>query len=503
MLENLSAGLDLILNLDTFVALSLGVLIGVVFGALPGLTTTMAMAIFVPITFFMSPFVGIPFLLGIYKGGIFGGSVSAILIRTPGTGAAAATVFDGYPLAEQGKAGKALKMALYSSCIGEVWGELVLLFIVGLLASFALLFGPPEYFAVLLFSFTIIATLSGNSLIKGIIAASFGLLIAMVGLDPISGTRRFGFGITDFDSGFSFVPLLIGLFAFSEILLQVEKRFISGGTAAQVTNLKGEGNRLSWREFKPCLPAITIGSLVGTWIGLLPGIGQPVAAFLSYGLAKQRSKNPELFGKGSLEGVAAPEAANNAVNGSAMVPLLALGIPGDTISAILLGAFIAHGLSPGPLLFENHGPVIYGILLTMILGNIIFFGISYFMIPILARIACVSKVYLLPIIMALALVGTYAVNNSIFDIYTMIVFGLIGFFMRKGRFPIAPMVITFLLGRLTESSLGQSMLLSKGNPIIFFTRPISLTFFIITAIVVIRIIVKAVKKKGVKEDMVF
>lgn len=494
MFEQMAAGFLLILNWQTPIALAAGVILGIVFGALPGLTTTMAMAIFVPVTFFMSPYVGIPFLLGLYKGGVFGGSISAILIATPGTGAAAATVLDGYQLAQQGKAGKALKVALFASVLGETWGELILLFIVGLLAQFALLFGPAEFFAVLLFSFTIISGLSGGSLAKGIISAAMGLFLSTIGLDPIGGTQRFSFGIPELDSGLSFVPLLIGLFAFSEVLSQIEKKVSGTGPRIAVLS-KGEGNNLTWAEFKQCLPSIGMGSLIGTWIGLLPGIGQPVAAFLSYGFAKQRSKNPEKFGKGCLEGVAAPEAGNNAVNGSAMVPLLALGIPGDTISAILLGALVAQGLSPGPLLFERQGPQIYAILLAMVLGNIIFLGIGYCIIPLMSKVATVSKNLMIPSVVALSVVGAYAVNNSLFDVYIMIIFGIVGYFMMKGNYPISPLVIAFLLGRQTESSLAQSLLMSSGSLSIFISSKISLFFLIVTAAVIISIARKNLKDR--------
>jgi len=493
MLEHMSESLAMILNVSTFLALSLGLIIGIFFGALPGLTTTMALAIFVPITFFIKPLLAIPFLLGLYKGGIYGGSIPAILVSTPGTAAAAATVLDGYPLAQQGKAGKALKVALFASIIGETVGNLVLLFVVGLLAGVALLFGPPEYFAILLFSFTIIAALSDKSVLKGFFAAAAGIFLSTIGLDPIMGTQRLSFGVSALDGGLSFVPVLIGLFALSEIMLQAEKKHQTSKVID--VNMKGEGNKLSWQEFKPTLPAIGIGSLVGMWIGLLPGLGQPISCFLSYGLAKKRSKHPELYGKGSIEGVAAAEAGNNSVNGTAMVPMLALGIPGDTSTAILLGAFIAQGLSPGPLLFQTQGPMVYAILLIMLLGNLFFLGIAYYLIPVFSKIASISKSILFPAITAIAVVGAFAVNNSIFDVFVMVVFGIIGYLMKKANIPATPLVIGLLLGGLTETAFSQSLLMSRGNPMIFFTRPIPLVFNIITFTFIAKLIYDAVKKK--------
>ncbi|MBS3943090.1 MAG: tripartite tricarboxylate transporter permease, partial [Dethiobacter sp.] len=423
-----------------------------------------------------------------------GGSITAILISTPGTAAAAATVLDGYPLALQGKAGKSLKMALYASLVGETFGNLVLLFVVGLLASVALLFGPPEYFAVLLFSLTIIANLSGGSITKGIFAAAVGLFLSTVGLDPILGARRFTFGISGLEGGLGLVPVLIGLFAMAEILIQIESRFEK--REKKEFKLVAGGDRVSWPEFKSCLPAMGIGSIIGTWIGILPGLGQPIACFLSYGFAKQRSKNPELFGKGSLEGVAAAESGNNAVNGPAMVPMLALGIPGDTVTAVLLGAFIAQGLRPGPLLFETQGPIVYAILLAMLLGNIIFFAMGYLLIPLFSKIAFISKAVLIPGILAMAIVGAFAVRNSTFDVLLMMIFGFLGYIMKKSDIPVAPLVIALILGSLMETSFAQSLLLSRGSLAIFFTRPIPLFFNLVTIIVIAKLVYGSIKKRS-------
>ena len=492
MFADMLEGLQMMLQWQTFAALAAGIIVGIVFGALPGLTTSMAMSIFVPVTFFMEPLIGIPFLLGLYKGGIYGGSITAILIATPGTNAAAATVMDGHEMAKQGRAGKALNMALYASSFGEVFGELILLFGVGLLAQMALKFGAVETFSILLFAYTIIAGLSGESLLKGIVAASVGLFVGTIGLDPILGTDRFTFGNLNLTSGISFVPMLIGAFAISEVMLNLEGRFKGDAPADSIKMDRKASSRITKEEWKECLPAIAGGSLIGTFIGLLPGIGQPVAAFLGYGAAKAMSKHPDDFGKGALAGVAGPEAANNAVNGPAMVPLLSLGIPGDTNSAILLGALVAKGLSPGPLLFQRNGPTIYAILIAMVLGNILFFVIGKLSLPLVSKAAYIPKNIMIPFILTMAFVGGYAINGNTFEILIMGVFGLVGYFFKKGSFPLAPFVIGSLLGSNTEAAFARSLLLSNGSLSIFFEKPIARVFIIVTFIVVLGISVKTV-----------
>lgn len=493
MLENMAEAITMIFSLQTLGAMTLGLVIGTFFGALPGLTATMAVALFTPITFFMPPLIGITFLLGLYKGGIYGGSISAILISTPGTAASAATVADGYSLAKQGKAGKALKMALYASVFGETVGNLVLLFVAGALASIALSFGPPEYAAILLFSFTIIASLSGNSLSKGVYSAALGFFIGIIGIDPQYGTMRFTFGSSNMAAGISFVPALIGLFAMAEIFNFATER-ASGKKRAYEIAKEGDASRVTWKEFKSCGKAMSLASIIGTWIGVLPGLGQPIACWLAYGIAKNRSKNPEMFGKGSLEGVAAAEAGNNSVNGPAMIPMLALGIPGDSVTAILLGAFIAQGMRPGPLLFETQGTMVYAILLIMLLGNIPFLISCYLLIPLFSKIATISTKFLVPGICAVSIVGAYAVSNSIFDVGVMLVFGLIGYFMKRVDMPTAPMVIALILGQMTETAVIQTITLGRGSFYIMLQRPIALGFLIITAIILFRICYKEIKK---------
>ncbi|MEM6944487.1 MAG: tripartite tricarboxylate transporter permease, partial [Pseudomonadota bacterium] len=345
-LDNLAQGAAIFTNPEALIALVLGVAIGTVAGAIPGLSATMAVALTLPFTFSMEPMTGILLLLGVYKGGIFGGSIPAILIKTPGTPASSATVLDGYPMAEKGEAGRALGMALYASCTADFFSNLALILFAGWLASFALSFGPPEFFTLILFSLTIIAGVSGESLLKGIVSAILGLLLATVGLDLVYGTNRFNFGDPNLMGGLNFIAVLIGLFAIPEILAMVANPH---GIDGKVRGLGSD--RVHWSDYKRCFVSILRGSAIGAFLGSIPGIGAAPSAFLSYSEARRTSPNRENFGKGEIEGVAASEAGNNGVAGATLIPLLALGIPGDVITAIIIGAFMIHGLQPGPMMF--------------------------------------------------------------------------------------------------------------------------------------------------------
>ena len=491
MLHDIYSGFLLCLRLDAFGYIGLGVILGVFVGALPGLTAAMTVAILLPVTFFIPPILGIPFLVALTKGAIYGGSIPAILINTPGTGAAAATTIDGYPLAKQGKARKALEMALYSSVAGDSFSDIVTLFGIGLLAKIALLIGSPEFFSIILMSFMIITTLAGESIIKGLIAAFLGFFISTVGLDPLIGVRRFTFGILDLTAGISMIPMIIGLFAIAEILRQSEKSLYNSESQVfsyqfQEEIAKGKKEeRLTLKEFMESFRTILRSALIGTGIGNIPGIGQVVSSFLCYGIAKGRSKRPEMFGKGSLEGVAAAESGNNAVNGSSLMPLLVFGIPGDIVTAVLFSAFMVNGLRPGPRLFQMQGPIIYGILWALLLSNGVLLILGKLALRYVALIARFPGHVVFPSIASLCFVGAYSFNNSVFDVFLVLVFGAIGYIMQKFNFPIAPLLITFILGPLFESALGQSLIMSDGSFLIFFTIPISLAFILLTPVTLI------------------
>ena len=464
-------------------AVFLGIIVGIIIGALPGLTATMGVALVVPFTFTMHPVTAICLLLGIYKGGVYGGSVSAILISTPGTPAAAATVLDGYEMAKQGKAGKALKMAIYASVIADVTSDLITIFVCLPIASIAMRFGPPEFAMVILFSITVIGLVSGRSVIKGIIAGLAGLLFSTIGLDPMMATPRFTFGLITLTQGLAFLPMLIGLYGGSEILIQIERLSLESISIAKRSS-NAEDNNVSWQEFKQCMKSIFRAGAIGTFIGALPGIGSPVSAFVSYGWAKKESKHPELFGKGALEGIAAAEAGNNAVCGATMIPLLTLGVPGDMVTAALLGAFLIQGLTPGPMLFKNAAPMIYTMFIGMIFCNLVNFAVARLGINLFRRVVQLPKSLIFPVVAILCVVGSYAINNSLFDVLCMFFFCVLGYFMRKFDFPLAPVNIGFILGTLLEEAVRQALIISRGNPMIFINHPIALFFLIFTFIMI-------------------
>lgn len=496
MLENIYLGLQTFFHWSNIFAVFTGVTTGIFIGAIPGLTATMSVALLVPLTFKLNPVAGLAMLIGVYKGGIYGGSISAILINTPGTPAAAATALDGYPLAKKGKALKALKMAIYASVIADIFSDVVLILVAAPLAVVALKLGPPELTTLLILALTIVGLVSGKSLLKGLLVASLGLLFSTVGMDLMTGTLRFSFGSLEMAKGLPLIPVLIGLFAIPEILVQVEKKVLKTDTVVLRKSDRPEDNRVSFVELKDCGKTILRSSVVGTFIGAIPGIGSVISSFISYGMAKRASKKPEEFGEGSLEGIAAAEAGNNSVCGATLIPLLTLGIPGDSITAVMLGAFLIQGLVPGPELIGQHPAVIYGLFVALIVGNFANLIIAQAGIRLFARLASASKTRVFPIVAILCVVGSYAVQNSLFDVKAMLFFGVLGYFMRKFSFPIPPFLIAFILGPMVEDRLRQSLIISGGSPLIFFTSPISLVFVIIAAVSILAMIWKKVGAPG-------
>ncbi len=477
MLENLSTAFELFFSLENILVIGIGVLIGTIIGAIPGMTTPMGVALALPFTFSMPPVTGILLLLGVYKGGLYGGSLTAILIKTPGTPAASCTILDGYPLAQKGQARKALDIALYASCVADLISNIALILFAGFLATFALRFGPPEFFTLIVFSLTIIAGVAGPSLTKGILSACLGLMLATVGLDLIYGTNRFIFGNFELMSGLNFIPVLIGLFAIPEILDRATRRPRPPGSQRQEL-----GSGASFAEFRKSLKSIIRGSFIGVILGAIPGIGGAPAAFLSYSEARRNSKNPETFGKGNPEGVAAAEAGNNGVAGATMIPLLALGVPGDVITAVILGAFMIHGLRPGPILFAENLPMIYALFMGILLSSAYLFMVGKVAIKTFSRVALIPNRILYPIVFTLCVYGAYAVNNNLFDILVMLCMGLVGFTMLRLEIPVAPFLIAFVLGPLLEDNFRQSLLLSDGNLSIFVRNAICWLFWLLTAL---------------------
>ena len=451
-----------------------GTVAGIVIGALPGLTATMGVALLVPLTFGRAPLESLSMLMGIYCGAMYGGAISAILIRTPGTPAAAATVLEGYPMARRGEAGRAMAMALFASFFGGVVGALIMTFASPFISSVALEFGPVEYFGLAIFGLSVIISISGRSLIKGMMSAFLGLLICTTGFDPISGYPRFTFGIIEMMEGPPFIPTLIGLFAVSEVFNEVQKSGI-------VQQVKAELDQYmpSWSDIKYCFKELCRSSIIGTIIGAIPGAGGDIAAFISYGEAKRASKNPERYGHGEIEGLAASECANNSCSGGAMIPLLSLGVPGDAVTAVLLGAFVIQGMQPGPMLYKEHIDIVYQIFASMMLAQFAMQFIGMAGIRLFARVIMVDRAILTPAIFVLSCVGAFAMRSNIFDVYCTLFFGILGYIMMRYDYPLSPILLALILGPMAESNLRRSLVISNGDFGVLFSRPIAVGLMIL------------------------
>ncbi|MGI5963817.1 MAG: tripartite tricarboxylate transporter permease [Lawsonibacter sp.] len=475
-MELISTVASTLFTVPNLLFMNLGLFAGIIIGALPGLTATLGVALLMPMTFGMDMIPGIVLLLGVYCGGIYGGSITAILIKTPGTPASAATAMDGYPLAQQGKAGLALDVALKASVFGGLFSAIVLIFVAPQVAKFALTFSAVEYFALALFGLTIISSISSGNQIKGLISGMLGLLVSCIGTDPINGTSRFIFK-TQLLSGIDVIPAMIGLFAITEIINKSRSVFKDAGELQQFSS-KGIAARDFWKMWGNLLRS----SAIGTFIGAVPGTGATTSSFLAYNEAKRASKNKELFGRGSLEAIAASESANNGVTGATLIPLLTLGIPGDTVTAILLGAFMMQGITPGPLLISSHPETIYTIMISLILVNLFMLVQGKFFVRIFANVTKIPVALLIPLLVNLCMLGSYACNNSIFDVQLSIIFGIVGFVLILLDVPLTPMVIAMVLGDIAESNMRRGVAMASGSYSIFFTRPISVFFLIIAAI---------------------
>ncbi len=477
MLTDLLAGIEMVMRLDTLAMTAIGLVLGILVGALPGFTTVMAMAVLLPISFFLDPLVGIPFLIGVYKGGIYGGSIPAILIGIPGTGASVATTYDGPALTRKGMSRKALEMALAASVAGDTLSSLLTILLIGPIALVAMRVGPPELVIILAASMLIIGATTSGAMAKGMLMLAIGMFLSLIGQDPIGALDRFTFNVFALQAGIDLLPMLIGLFAIPEILLAVEDRL---SMARKGLSARPEGSGLSMAELRASMATILRSTGIGAVIGAIPGVGQVVAAFVGYAAARNASPHPERFGHGELDGVAAPEAANNAVNGPTMVPLLTLGIPGDNITAILLGAFIAQGLRPGPQLFQQQAPLVYALLSSMLIACILLAVLGYLLIPLFARIISVPKSYLVPLTLVFAVAGTYVYRSNTMDLLFLVGFGLFGYVARKLRFDVSPLVMGFILTPPLEYALGQTVILSQGDlaGYIVGERPVSVALLI-------------------------
>ncbi len=473
-------GLTYFANPLMFLTSFLGVLLGIVFGALPGLTATMTIAVFIPFTFGLSPVVSFAFLLGLYTGAVYGGSISAILINIPGTPSAIATSLDGYPLCQQGRAGEAIGIATIASGLGGLFSVIVLCVSAPLIASIALKFSAEEYVGITLIGLSIIAIISPGSTIKGLMAGVLGLILGIVGLDPISSYPRLIFGQAELLDGLDSIPVMIGVYGLAEMLNQVSQLKYK-----KVVPQKLHKITPPLSEVKRLLPTIFRSSIIGTLIGSIPAAGGSIASLVAYGNEKKFSKNKELLGTGIIDGVAAPEAANNASTGGALIPMMTLGIPGDPMTAVLMGGLIIQGLRPGPILFQQQMPFVSSIFISLLLSVCFMVIIGLAGARIFSKLITVRKNFLIPAILVFCLVGSYAINNSLFDVGVLIVAGVVGFALKQAKFSVAPLILGMILGPLFESNLRRSLVLSNGDWSTFVTRPISLFFLILVCFILL------------------
>lgn len=453
---------------------------GVIIGALPGLNATTGAALLLPFTLTMEPVPAIAVMTAIYCSATFAGAITAILINTPGTAASATTCLDGYPLAQRGEAGRALGMAVVSSTFGGIFSVICLMLAAPLLARAAYNFSPPEYFALTLFGLSMLASIGDGSALKNLIAGGFGILIAMIGVDNLTTVERFTFGSYELYEGIGFVPVMIGIFGISELLVQSQNLHIRR-EAIKMKSIELPGRA----DYQKTWKTILRSSGVGTFIGILPAEGATVASMIGYNEAKRWSKTPEEFGHGAIEGVAGSEAANNAATGGAMVPTLALGIPGSATAAVILAGLMVHGVRPGPTMFTEQADFAYAIFWSMMLVNVLFFFIGLKGAKLFARVTLIPVQVLWPSVFVFSIVGAYALDQSMFDVWVALISGVIGFFMRRYGFSVVPLAIGLILGGMLEMRLGQSMVMLDEKWWLMFSRPLTLLFLVLTALALI------------------
>jgi putative tricarboxylic transport membrane protein len=476
--NDLLYGLGVALTPSNLVVAVIGLLLGTAIGVLPGLGGTNGIALLLPLTFSLTPTSAIILLASVYWGAIFGGAITSILFNIPGEPWSVATTFDGHPLARQGKPGIALTAAFTSSFIGAFVAIILFTFFAPPLAEWALRFGPPEYFAVMLLAFASLTGLEGGSPVKSVLMTLLGLLLSTIGFDIVSGQPRMNFGLVSLQSGINFIIIAIGLFGLGEIFLTVEEGLRIQGVRGRISF---RDLLETWKMFPRYFATLVRATILGFWIGVLPGTGATPASFMSYGLAKQFSKHPERFGKGEVEGVIAPETAAHSAGIGALLPMITLGIPGSPTAAVMLAGFFIWGLNPGPLLFTTQREFVWGLIGSMYVANVVGVIIVLTMVPVFASINRIPFSVLAPLIVILSSIGAYAVNNQVLDLWIMLGSGVAGYLFKKLKYPLAPLVVALVLGDLAEQALRQSLIMSQGSGAIFFNRPISLTFVLAAA----------------------
>jgi putative tricarboxylic transport membrane protein len=480
MIYGLLSGFQSILHPDVLFYCFVGVFIGTLVGVLPGIGPIGAMSMLLPATYGLSPTASVIMLAGIYYGAMYGGSTTSILVNIPGEAASVVTCLDGYEMAKKGRAGPALGISAMGSFIGGTIAIIGLMFLSFPLADAALKFGPPEFFSVMVLAMTLLAYMTSGSIVNAIVMILTGLALGCVGMDPVSGIPRFYFGSTTLLDGIGVVPAAMGLFGISEVFNNMglaEERSI---LKAKIKNLLP--NRDDWKK---SIGSICRGSVMGFFLGIIPGGGAIMSTFLSYTMEKKLSKHPEEFGKGAIAGVAGPETANNAAAGGAFVPMMALGIPPNAIMALLLAALIIHGVTPGPLLMKEHPEIFWGVIASMYMGNFLLLVLNLPLVGLWVKILKVPYRMLMPLILLCCLIGAYATNSNVMDIVVMIIFGIVGYVLRKAGYEVAPLILALVLGPLMEKNFRNSLTISDGSILIFFTRPISITFLIISVLLLL------------------
>lgn len=493
LVDNITLGFSVAFQWQNLFFCFVGVLIGTLIGVLPGLGPVGAMAILLPITYGISPVTAIVMLAGIYYGAQYGGSTTSILVGIPGESSSVVTALDGHQMALQGRAGPALGIAAFGSFIAGTVAIVGLMLMSGPLVRFALKFGPAEYFSLMLLGLVILTYLAQKSMVKALLMASFGVVLGLIGLDSITGMPRFTADMPELLDGIGIAPLAMGLFGVSEILLNIERQIKRSVVVKRVKNLLP-----NLQDWKDSAAPMARGTAIGYLVGILPGGGTVLSSFLSYGVEKRLSKEPEKFGKGAIAGVAGPEASNNAAAQAGFIPLLSLGIPASAVMGILLGALMIHGIQPGPLLMRNEPELFWGVIASMYIGNIMLLVLNLPMIGLWVRLLMVPYSVLFPIILFVALTGAFVVNGSILDLYLMLGFGVLGYFMRKFDYEPAPLILAFVLAPILEISLRQSLIISGGDISIFFVRPISLTLLVISALLLLSALIPSIRSKREK-----
>lgn len=490
-------GFATIANPEVLLLMIVGTFGGLVVGALPGLSAFTALAIMLPFTFGMDSITGLCFLVAVYVGGCSGGLISAVLLGIPGTPASIATCFDGYPMAQQGKAKTALSAAIISSFVGGIFGAVVLSFLGPYIAKVALKLSPYDYFGLILFALTTVSSLAGDSLVRGLIACILGICLSCVGTDGLSSVYRYTFGITKLSNGFSMIPVLIGLFAVSQIMSNARDKASMKSLDFSGTN-QNSGEKFTIFDYVKHIRMIVPVSLMGLVIGILPGLGGNISNLMAYSYAKNTSKHPEEFGKGCVEGIIASETANNATVGGAMIILLTLGIPGDNATSVILAGFQMNDIAPGPLLFKTQGKLVYAILAAFVLANVLFFLMEYFGLPIFTKMLSIPSMLLLPIVIVCCFLGSYCANNNILDILIMVLFGVLGYVLKKFKYPLAPMVVGFILSPMLELYLRRSLMKTQGAWLPILSSPVAGVCCVMTVVTILLTIRSKMKKAPAK-----